>query len=140
MPEIGNYSYSENAVDYAQAKFDNNLEAISFSKTEKLRKSSFNKPFLKDTVDDEELLENPSEEDINLDETHVHSIKKEPIEDDLEQLAPTDIKPVDITCDMKEKFQANLTHLMNDSLPDLSFDEEVIAELFIYFIFQVYCN
>lgn len=81
---------------------------------------------MKDTVDDEELLENPNEEDINLDETHVHSIKKEPIEDDLEQLAPTNINPVDITIDMKEKFQANLTHLMNDSLPDISFDEEVI--------------
>lgn len=136
FPEIGNYSYSENAVDYAEAKFDTNLEAISF-KTEKLRKSSFSKPFLQDKVEGEELLENPSEEDIKLDETHVHNIK-ELIEDDVEQLAPSDIKPVDITFDMKEKFQANLTHLMNDDLPDLSFDEGVIILyvllLFIYFI------
>lgn len=101
---------------------------------------------MQDKVNDEELLENPSEEDINLDETRVHNIKNEPSEDDVEQLAPSDIKPLDITCDMKEKFQANLTHLMNDDLPDLSFDEEVIILfvllLFIYFIiiFKVYCN
>lgn len=133
-PEINSYSYTEDAVDYTTSKFNSSLE---ITKTEKLRKS-----LVQDKFDDQELYVDANEDDANLDETCVKSVKKQSFTDDVEQEPPPEIKPLDVTCDLKEKFQANLTHYMNDDIANFSFDEEVRN---IYFQFReknkmlIYC-
>lgn len=105
----------------ASEKFEDISKSNTFSNIEKFRKSSL----VKSPFPDEDNKKKAVEE-IDLTVNEDQDVKVKAIDrDEKEVIAPSK------NLDVASTFQANLTHLMNDDIADLSFDETVLI-LFVF--------